>query len=147
MIYLGSDHAGFELKGKVKAFLESAGYETADLGAFHNDASDDYPDFILPVANSVAADLIKGVESKGIVFGGSGEGEAMAANRVDGVRAAEYYGGPLEIVKLSREHNNANVLSLGARFVSEEEALAAVKLWLETPFSDDDRHIRRIMKF
>ena len=131
----------------MKAFLESAGYEAADLGAFHNDASDDYPDFILPVANSVAADLIKGVESKGIVFGGSGEGEAMAANRVDGVRAAEYYGGPLEIVKLSREHNNANVLSIGARFVSEEETLAAVKLWLETPFSGDDRHIRRIMKF
>ena len=88
MIYLGSDHAGFELKEKVKAFLESAGYETADLGAFQNDSGDDYPDFILPVANSVAADLIKGVESKGIVFGGSGEGEAMAANRVDGVRAA-----------------------------------------------------------
>src|SRR3989344_3580063 len=111
MIYLGSDHAGFELKEKVKAFLESAGYETADLGAFHNDASDDYPDFILPVANSVAADLIKGVESKGIVFGGSGEGEAMAANRVDGVRAAEYYGGPLEIVKLSREDRKSTRLN------------------------------------
>ena len=79
MIYLGSDHAGFELKEKVKAFLENAGYEVADLGAFHNNANDDYPDFILPVANSVASDLIKGVESKGIVFGGSGEGEDREA--------------------------------------------------------------------
>ena len=146
-IYLGSDHAGFALKEKVKQFLEKGGYEVADLGAFSLNEQDDYPDFIVPVAKAVAHDLIEGKESRGIVFGGSGQGEAMAANRTDGVRAAVYYGGPKEIVKLSRQHNNANILSLGARFVSDAEALEAVKLWLETPFSGDDRHIRRIMKF
>lgn len=146
-IYLGSDHAGFALKQKIKKFLEKSKYETVDLGPFFYDENDDYPDFILPVAKEISHDLIGGMESKGIVFGGSGEGEAEAANRIDGVRAAVYYGGPLEIVKLSREHNNSNVLSLGARFVSEEEAIAAVKLWLETPFSGGERHVRRILKF
>ncbi len=154
-VYLGADHAGFELKEKVQAFLEKEKYEVVDLGAYSLDNKDDYPDFITPVANAVAHDLIQGTESRGIIFGGSGEGEAMAANRIDGVRAAEYYGpstslrtgDPLEIIRLSREHNNSNVLSIGARFVLEEEALAAVKLWLETPFSNDERHVRRIMKF
>ncbi len=146
-IYLGSDHAGFALKQKIKEFLEKSGYEAVDLGPYANDESDAYHDFILPVAKEISHDLIGGTESKGIVFGGSGEGEAEAANRIDGVRAAVYYGGPLEIVKLSREHNNANILSIGARFVSEEAAAAAVQLWLETPFSGDERHIRRIMKF
>ncbi|MBI1755282.1 RpiB/LacA/LacB family sugar-phosphate isomerase [Candidatus Azambacteria bacterium] len=146
-IYLGSDHAGFKLKEKVKAALGQWGYEVADLGAFSLDTNDDYPDFITPVAKAVAHDLIEGKESFGVIFGGSGQGEAMAANRVDGVRAAEYYGGPLDTVKLSREHNNANVLSIGARFVKDQEALDAVKLWLGTPFSNDARHVRRIMKF
>lgn len=146
-IYLGTDHAGFDLKEKVKKFLEEKGYEVADLGAFAFNQNDDYPDFIMPVAKSIAHDLKEGKESRGIIFGGSGQGEAMAANRVDGVRAAVYYGGPADIVTLSREHNNANVLSLGARFVSEQEGLDAVKLWLETAFSGDDRHVRRIMKF
>ncbi len=146
-IYLGADHAGFELKQKIKQFLEQAGHEAVDLGAFSLDQNDDYPDFITPVAHAVAHDLVEGVESKGIIFGGSGQGEAMAANRVDGVRAAVFYGAPLDIIKLSREHNNANILSIGARFVSEEEAFAAVKLWLETSFSGDERHVRRIMKF
>lgn len=147
MLYLGADHAGFTLKEKIKAFLESQGHNVTDFGAFHNDGDDDYPDFILPVAKSVANDLINGIESKGIIFGGSGQGEAMAANRVDGVRAAVYYGGPLDIIKLSREHNNSNILSLGAWFIPEKEVIEAVKLWLETPFSNGERHMRRILKF
>lgn len=147
ILYLGADHAGFALKEKIKAALQNKGYDIADLGAFAKNDNDDYPDFIVPVAHAIAHDLKEGKESRGIIFGGSGQGEAMAANRTDGVRAAEYYGGQLDIVKLSREHNNANVLSIGARFVSEEEAIAAVKLWLETPFSGDERHMRRILKF
>lgn len=147
VIYLGSDHAGFDLKEAVKKFLQNEKYETADLGAFKNDKDDDYPDFILPVAHAVAHDAMGGKDSRGIIFGGSGQGEAMAANRVDGVRAAEYYGGDLKIVELSRLHNNANVLSIGARFVSEKAACEAIMLWLKTPFSKDRRHERRIMKF
>lgn len=147
MIYLGSDHAGFALKEKIKVFLESQGYKVTDFGAFSLNSDDDYPDFIIPVAKAVAADTAAGVESKGIIFGGSGQGEAMAANRVDGARAAVYYGGSSDIIKLSREHNDANILSLGARFISGEEAIDTMKLWLETPFSNDERHIRRIQKF
>lgn len=156
IIYLGADHAGFALKQKIKEFLEKTGYEVADMGAYENNDGDDYPDFITAAAQAVANDLIKGIDSRAIVFGGSGQGEVMAANRIDGVRAAVFYGpstslrtggGPLEIVKLSREHNDANVLSLGARFVSEQEAFDAVKLWLDTPFSNEERHRRRIMKF
>ncbi|MEK7494117.1 MAG: RpiB/LacA/LacB family sugar-phosphate isomerase [Patescibacteria group bacterium] len=154
-IYLGADHAGFALKQKTKEFLEGEGYTIADMGAYENNEDDDYPEFIIAAAQAVANDIIKGIDSRGIVFGGSGQGEAMAANRIDGVRAAVFYGpstslragGPLEIIKLSREHNDANVLSLGARFVSEQEALDAVKLWLDTPFSNEERHKRRIMKF
>ncbi len=141
-IYIGSDHAGFELKGKLIPYLQELGHDVEDKGAFTYDAEDDYPDFVEPVAEAVADDA----ESKGIVIGGSGEGEAMATDKIEGIRTAVWYGGDLEIVKLSREHNDANILSLGARFISEEEAKEAVKLWLETPFSGDDRHVRRIAK-
>lgn len=147
MIYLGTDHAGFELKEKVKMFLQEKGHEVADLGAYQLNNEDDYPDFILPVARAVAHDLVQGKESRGIIFGGSGQGEAMAANRVNGVRAVVYYGGSVDIIKLSREHNNANILSIGARFVPEKEALDAISLWLEIPFTGEERHVRRIMKF
>jgi ribose 5-phosphate isomerase B len=140
-IYIGSDHAGYELKETLKKFLVELGHEVIDKGAFELNPEDDYPDFIRPVAEAVASDP----ESRGIILGGSGQGEAMVANRVKGVRAAVYYGGDLEIVKLSREHNNANTLSLGARFISEEEAKKAVKLWLETPFAGG-RHQRRLEK-
>jgi len=141
-IYIGSDHAGFILKEKIKEYLNSLNCEVIDKGAFELNPTDDYPDFIIPTSEAVAKDN----ESLGIVLGGSGEGEQISANKVDGVRAIEYYGGPLEIVKLGREHNNANILSLGARFVKDEEALDAVKIFIETPFSNDERHIRRINK-
>lgn len=142
-IYLASDHAGFVLKEKIKKILSEAGHVVKDFGALSYDPADDYPDFVRPAAEAVAKDP----DSRGVVLGGSGQGEAMVANRVKGVRAAVYYGGSTDIIKLSREHNDANVLSLGARFLSNEEALKAVKLWLETPFSEEERHARRVAKF
>jgi len=141
-IYIGSDHAGYELKEKIKIFLKELGYEIVDKGAHKLDNGDDYPDFIIPVAKAV----VSNEGSFGIIFGGSGEGEAMSANRIDGARATEYYGGDPEIIKVSREHNDANILSIGARFVTEEEAKEAIRLFLETKFSGDERHIRRIKK-
>lgn len=154
MLYIASDHAGFELKEKLKSYLKELGYEIEDLGAFSYDEQDDYPDFILPVAKAVAADH---ENNRGIILGGSGQGEAMAANRIKGVRAAVFYGEPrleaklpsgslASIIRLSREHNNANILSVGARFISEDEAKKAVKSWLETEFSGEERHVRRINK-
>lgn len=146
-IYLGADHAGFELKEKIKFFLEQEiGCEIEDLGAFELDENDDYPDFILPVAERVAEDWRDRIENLGIILGGSGQGEAMVANRVKGVRATVYYGGSEEIIRLSKEHNNANVLSLGARFINFEEAKKVVKLWLDSGFFWEDRHLRRIEK-
>jgi ribose 5-phosphate isomerase B len=142
MIYIGSDHAGYELKEKLKIFLSELSYKVVDKGAFKLDKEDDYPDFVIPVAESVTQDP----GSFGIVIGGSGQGEAMSANKIDGIRATEYYGGDPEIVKVSREHNDANILSLGARFVTEEEAIEVVRLFLDTKFSGDERHIRRINK-
>ena len=141
-IYFASDHAGFELKEKLKEFLKEKGYEVEGLGDFVYDEQDDYPDFILRAADAVAKD--KG--SKGIVLGGSGQGEAIAANKVKGIRAVVYYGGSEDIIKLSRQHNDANILSLGARFLSEDEAKRAVELWLKTSFSEEERHKRRIQK-
>lgn len=141
-IYLGTDHAGFELKEKIKAFLRERGYRVEDQGAFEFDPEDDYPDFVSIVAKQVQSDD----DSRGIIFGYSGQGEAICANRERGVRAAVFYGGDLEIIKLSREHNDSNILSIGAGFVKEDEALKAVQLWLGTKFSGDDRHVRRINK-
>lgn len=141
-IYLATDHAGFELKEYLKKHLVMLEYDVEDCGAFVNDPQDDYPDFIEIAALKVA----QTPTAKGIVIGGSGQGEAMAANKVKGIRAAVYYGGNEELVKLSREHNDANILSLGARFLSQEEALDVVKLWIKTPFSQDERHKRRIEK-
>ena len=141
-IYIGSDHAGMELKGVLTIFLRANGHDVEDLGAHMLDPLDDYPDFIHPVAEAVARDAT----SRGIILGGSGQGEAMCANRVKGVRAAVYYGGPFDIAVLSREHNDANILSLGARFVEEDEAREVVRVWLETAFTGDERHARRITK-
>jgi len=143
-IILASDHAGFKLKGAIKAFLESKGMQTLDVGAHEYNEADDYPPFMTAAAMKVAADLSG--ETKAVIFGGSGEGEAIVANRFPGVRALVWYGGSTEILKLSREHNNANVLSIGARFVDEAEAKKAVELWLNTPFSNEERHRRRIQE-
>ena len=140
-IHLATDHAGLELKEKVKLYLSDLNYEVIDHGAYEYDALDDYPDFIFPCANAVSNDP----QSKGIILGGSGQGEAMAANRVKGVRAAVFYNGPDEIIKLSRQHNNANILSLGARFMSEEEMYKIIEVWLSTDF-ESGRHQRRIEK-
>ncbi len=142
-IHLGSDHAGLELKGKLVDFLRELGHEVVDHGPAVYDENDDYPDFIIPVAKAVSADP----ESKGVIIGGSGEGEAMAANRIQGARAAVVYRYDEKIVILAREHNDANILSLGARFLNEDEARRSVKLFLETKFSGDERHIRRLKKF
>lgn len=142
-IYIGSDHAGFDLKETIKFHLTSKGHIIEDMGAYSKVETDDYPDFVMPVAEKVSTDG----EGIGIILGGSGQGEAMVANRVKDVRASVYYGGSLNIVALSREHNNANVLSLGARFIDQNTAIEAVEKFIETPFSGDERHIRRISKF
>jgi len=142
-IYIGSDHAGYELKEKLKEYIkEVLKLEIVDKGAFSLDEDDDYPDFIIPVAEDVSKDE----NSLGIILGGSGEGEQISANKIDGIRAVEYYGGNLEIVKLSREHNNANILSLGARFINEEEAEEALRIFIQTHFSGENKHLRRINK-
>ncbi|MEI6400130.1 MAG: RpiB/LacA/LacB family sugar-phosphate isomerase [bacterium] len=154
-VYFASDHAGYELKNALIEYVRSLGYEVEDLGPHTYDANDDYPITIEPlavaIANSEGPESIEGQEKIahqtdvcGIIIGGSGQGEAIVANRHEGVRAIEYYGGDLEIVVLGREHNDANVLSLGARFISVDEAKQAVKYFLETPFSEDVRHVRRI---
>lgn len=141
-IYIGSDHAGYELKEKIKTYIQSLDIEVVDKGAFDLNSEDDYPDFIIPVAEAVAKDP----HSFGIVLGGSGEGEQISANKVDGIRAIEYYGGNLDIVKLGREHNDANILSLGARFITDDEAENAIELFINTPFGGEERHTRRINK-
>jgi ribose 5-phosphate isomerase B len=140
-IHIATDHAGLDLKNAIRDYLVDKGHDVTDHGAHEYDALDDYPDFIFPCAKAVAADT----KSKGIILGGSGQGEAMAANRVKGCRAAVFYNGPMDIVKLSREHNNANILSLGARFMSEEEIYDVIELWLAEPFGGG-RHQRRIEK-
>ncbi|HVU80037.1 MAG TPA: RpiB/LacA/LacB family sugar-phosphate isomerase [Candidatus Paceibacterota bacterium] len=141
-VFLASDHAGYELKEALGPFLSERGFEVADLGPATLDPNDDYPDYLGQLGRSVADN--KG--SFGIGIGHSGQGEAMAVNRSLGARAAVYYGGPEEILKLSRQHNDANVLSLGAHFMSADEAKKAVEVWLATPFSGEERHVRRIQK-
>jgi ribose 5-phosphate isomerase B len=142
-VYIASDHAGFDLKAALIPYIGSLGHFVVDCGPDVLNPEDDYPKFIAPCAQKVAEDP----GSMGIIMGGSGEGEAMVANRQKGVRAGVYYAGDLTIVKLIREHNDANVLSLGARFILQDEAFQAVKLFLETPFSGDERHMRRIAQF
>jgi ribose 5-phosphate isomerase B len=136
-ISLGSDHAGFALKEKVKALVESLGHEVKDCGTFSAEPPVDYPLFIRPAAEAVA----RGECERGIVFGGSGNGEAMAANKVRGVRCALCWNE--EVARLSRQHNDANVLSLGERVILEETALAVVRVWLTTDF-EGGRHGKRI---
>ncbi|MGX7679152.1 ribose-5-phosphate isomerase [Jatrophihabitans sp. DSM 45814] len=137
-VYLGSDHAGLELKGVLIAHLASGGHEPVDCGPSEYVATDDYPTYCIPTALRVVGDP----GSLGIVIGGSGNGEQIAANKVRGVRAALAYN--LETAQLGRQHNDANVLGLGARMHNEADAIAIADAFVETPFSEDPRHIRRI---
>src|SRR6266404_8551464 len=130
-VFLASDHAGYELKSALNAFLTEHGYKVEDLGPLNYDANDDYPDTIGPLARAMADNHA----AFGIAIGGSGQGEAIVCNRTEGVRAIVYYGGKTEILTLSRQHNNANVLSLGARFLTQEEAKEAALLWLQTDYT------------
>jgi len=146
MIYLASDHAGYQLKEDIKDFLGENGIDYIDMGPETYERLDDYPDYIIPAAEKVAENP---EEHKGIVFGGSGQGEAVAANKVRGIRAVVYcIRGEMdeEAVRLTREHNDANILSIGAGFVKPEVAKQVVSLWLETPFPGEERHARRIEK-
>ena len=157
-IALASDHAGFEQLKELKKYLDELGHECIDFGPKSLNQEDDYPDFIFPAARSVS----EGSCQAGIILGGSGQGEAMAANRLKGVRCSVFYGpavakkaidlegtasyDPYEIIRLSKMHNNANILSLAARFVNLEEMKTVVKLWLETPYTSESRHERRNKK-
>jgi len=146
-IYIGGDHAGFKTKEKIIPWLKRMGYEIFDCGSFQYDEYDDYPDFITPVAKAVS---LNPEHVRGIIFGGSGQGEAIVANRFPNVRAIVYYGNSRssfkDIIKLGREHNNSNVISIGARFVSLSSTKSAIEKWLTVPFSWSDRHMRRIKK-
>jgi ribose 5-phosphate isomerase B len=143
-IYLATDHAGFALKEVVKNWLDGKGeYKVIDCGAKSLQPGDDFPDYIKLAAQAIS---VKPESNRAVIFGGSGQGEAMIANRFNNVRATVYYGGSKDIIKLSREHNDANILSLGARFVNEEEAIEVIEMWLSTNPDLDERHIRRTKK-
>jgi ribose 5-phosphate isomerase B len=137
-IYLASDHAGFDLKQKVKDFLISQNYIVEDCGDFEPTAGDDYPQFIAKASEKVSKDP----SSRAIVFGKSGAGEEIVANKFENIRAV--LGFSKENVILARKDNDANILSLGSQFVSIEDAIELVKVFLETPFSNEERHKRRI---
>ena len=137
-IHIGSDHAGLEFKAKIIAHLQSQGHQVTDHGPHSFDPLDDYPEFCIPAALATAKDP----GSFGIVLGGSGNGEQMAANKVKGVRAALVWS--VEIARLARQHNDSNVISLGGRMHDEKLCLELVDTFLSTPFSNDERHIRRI---
>ncbi len=154
-VYFAADHAGFELKNTLVAFVrDELGYEVEDCGASTYDAADDYPGIVAGAARKLSADVAGGFDSRAVILGGSGQGEAIVANRFKGVRAVVYYGGvttqtdaagkTFNMIVSTREHNNANALSLGARFLSIDDAKKAVKDWLDAPFSGDERHARRI---
>jgi ribose 5-phosphate isomerase B len=155
-VYFASDHAGFEIKNQLLAYVrDELGCEVEDCGAFSYDKDDDYPAIIASAAKKLSADVLAGKDSRAIVAGASGQGEAIVANRFKSVRCALYYGKTsreqtdmsgkqLDILASTREHNDANALSLGVRFLSFDEAKSAVKEWLAAPFSNEERHARRI---
>ena len=158
-VYFAADHAGFNLKNALVEHVRTLGYEVEDLGAHALNPEDDYPDFVTPLAEKIAAEA----DTRGIICAGSGQGEAMCANRIKGARAVVFYGPArvtealeieggrskdgFDIVRLGRRHGDANILSIGARFVSGEEADEAVRIFLQTPFSGAERHVRRLAKF
>ena len=139
-IHIGSDHAGLEFKGVIVKHLQANGHEVIDHGPIEYDALDDYPVFCIPAAQGVANDP----GSLGIVLGGSGNGEQMAANKVKGIRAVLAWS--IETAKLGKEHNNANVVSIGGRMHSIDQCKEIIDAFIATPFSNDERHIRRIDK-
>jgi ribose 5-phosphate isomerase B len=139
-LHIGSDHAGLELKNELLAHLVNNGHDVTDHGPYEYDVLDDYPDFCIPAAQAVAKDAT----SLGIVIGGSGNGEQIAANKVKGIRAVLAWS--LETAKLGKEHNNANVVSVGGRMHTIDECKAIIDAFIATPFSNDERHIRRINK-
>ncbi len=149
IIYLATDHAGFELKEKIKKNLEESkdglDVEVSDCGALAFQDGDDYPEYMAQAALNVQRDALH-APAIGIFFGGSGQGEAIVANRFHHVRAIVYAGGDLELIKVGREHNDANVLAIGARFVTEKEAMQAIELFLKTPFSHLERHADRVIQ-
>jgi len=154
-VYFAADHAGFETKNALVEYVRRLGYEVEDCGAHTFNKDDDYPGIIADAAQKLSHDALRGMDTRAIVAGASGQGEAMVANRFKGVRCALYYGNPgveqvdvagkkLDILSSTREHNDANALSLGLRFLTLEQAKDAVKAWLARPFSGEERHLRRI---
>ncbi|NLA29187.1 MAG: ribose-5-phosphate isomerase [Propionibacterium sp.] len=139
-VHIGTDHAAFELKEYLVEHLRAEGFEVIDHGAATYDSQDDYPDYIIPAAEAVAADE----GSLGIVLGGSGNGEQIAANKVKGIRAV--LADRVELAELGREHNDARCIAMGGRFVTPELGLEIARVFLTTPFSGDERHARRIAK-
>ena len=143
-IHIATDHAGMELSAFLVSELSAIGHELIDHGPTVYDALDDYPGFCIAAAQAVVADQTAGVEALGIVLGGSGNGEQIAANKVKGIRAALIWNE--ETARLARDHNDANVCALGARQHSQAEVLELVKIFVCSEFSKDDRHVRRIGK-
>ena len=139
-LHIGSDHAGLELKNDLLAHLVNSGHDVTDHGPYEYDALDDYPDFCIPAAQAVAKDPT----SLGVVIGGSGNGEQISANKVKGIRAVLAWS--IETAKLGKEHNNANVVSIGGRMHSIDQCKEIIDAFIATPFSNDERHIRRINK-
>jgi ribose 5-phosphate isomerase B len=149
-IFIGTDHAGFGFKEKLISFLQGHGYEVVDKGAYEYNEGDDYPDFIIPVAREVSKDPDN---TRGIIVGATGEAEAVVANKFPHVRAMVYYGNAkcvvddeADIIVRSREHNNSNILSLGARYLTEEDMINSVNLWLKTEYGGGEKHVRRLAK-
>jgi ribose 5-phosphate isomerase B len=143
-VHIATDHAGMELSSHLITALSADGYEMVDHGPASYDAEDDYPVFCINAAAAVVADQVAGVNALGIVLGGSGNGEQIAANKVNGVRAALAWN--LDTARLAREHNDANVVALGGRQHTVEEATELVRAFLSEPFSNAERHVRRITK-
>lgn len=140
VVYVAADHAGYVYKNEVREWLLSEGFAVYDMGATEYDELDDFPIFMKRAAASVASSL---TPACALLFGGSGQGEAMAANRTAGVRATVFYGGDEQIITLSRKHNNANVLSIGARFVSLDDTKRLIWRWLHTESAIDEKYVRR----
>ena len=141
-IHIGTDHAGLDFKNTITQHLTQQGHQVTDHGAYEFNPEDDYPAFCIATAEAVMADEVDGNQSLGVVFGGSGNGEQIAANKVTGIRAALVWNE--DTAKLARQHNNANVISIGARQQTQEEALHLIDLFINEPFSGDERHVRRI---